>query len=306
MKTDKSKIRDWLRQWDEGGFDFTRETIGEAHPPRPEAVVDDHSWIRESGTVARLETSVFRKLYPVFAVLLAAVMIGFFLFVVEQMPPFASSLSPANAGVVPERYLAQGRDETGAINAVAGVILDYRAFDTLGESHVLFTATMIVFILLLDDISFSGADSLSGTASSRIPFDNIPRNTAKVLMPFVLLFGIYVVLNGHLGPGGGFSGGTILGSAFILGDLGFGRDKTAKILNRKSFNVIVILSLLFYSFAKGYSFYCGANGLETIFRTGTPGAIFSAGLILPLDIAVGLVVGCTIYAYYAVFTRGRI
>ena len=47
-----------------------------------------------------------------------------------------------------ERYIEKGMEETGAVNIVAGVILDYRAFDTLGESHVLFIATCCVMILL--------------------------------------------------------------------------------------------------------------------------------------------------------------
>ena len=65
-------------------------------------------------------------------------------------------------------------------------------------------------------------------------------------------------------------------------------------------------SLLFYSLSKCYSFFCGANHLETIFRTGVPGRIFSAGLILPLNLAVGTVVACTMYGFYALFQRGKI
>ena len=48
------------------------------------------------------------------------------------------------------------------------------------------------------------------------------------------------------------------------------------------------------------------KGRITIFAAGTPGRILSAGLILPLNVAVGLVVGCTMYGFYAVFQRGRI
>ena len=77
-------------------------------------------------------------------------------------------------------------------------------------------------------------------------------------------------------------------------------------LNLRIYRIVVACALCFYSAAKCYSFYCGANHLETIFRTGTPGAIFSAGLILPLNIAVGIVVACTMYGFYSLFQRGRI
>ena len=46
--------------------------------------------------------------------------------------------------------------------------------------------------------------------------------------------------------------------------------------------------------------------MQTVFSPGTPGMIFSAGLILPLNLAVGIVVACTMYGFYSVFQRGRV
>ena len=66
------------------------------------------------------------------------------------------------------------------------------------------------------------------------------------------------------------------------------------------------LALSAYSLLKCYSFFCGANGMETIFSAGTPGKVFSSGLILPLNLAVGAVVACTMYGFYSLFKRGRI
>ena len=42
------------------------------------------------------------------------------------------------------------------------------------------------------------------------------RVVAKMLFPFILVFGVYVITHGELGPGGGFQGGVILGASFIL------------------------------------------------------------------------------------------
>ena len=94
-----------------------------------------------------------------------------------------------------------------------------------------------------------------------------------------------------------------IGAGLILVSMAFGPRVSGRIVALKSYRRIVLVSLLFYSLAKGYSFFCGANGLHTIFRPGTPGRIFSAGLILPLNIAVGLVVACTMYGFYSLFTR---
>ena len=63
-------------------------------------------------------------------------------------------------------------------------------------------------------------------------------------------------------------------------------------------------ALSFYCLAKSYSFFTGANHMENMIPNGTPGAIISSGLILPLNICVGLVVSCTIYAFYALFRKG--
>ena len=66
-----------------------------------------------------------------------------------------------------------------------------------------------------------------------------------------------------------------------------------------------IYSFLFLiTLLKTYSFYTGANGIESIVPLGTQGAILSGGLILPLNICVGVVVSCTMYAFYALFRKG--
>ena len=78
------------------------------------------------------------------------------------------------------------------------------------------------------------------------------------------------------------------------------------ILTERRFQLVSFLALSFYSFAKGYVFFTGANHLENHIPKGTPGAILSAGLILPLDVAVGLVVACTMFGFYSLFRRGSI
>ena len=118
--------------------------------------------------------------------------------------------------------------------------------------------------------------------------------------------GVYVLLNGHLSPGGGFSGGAILGSALILYALVYGEDKAAKVFSPRLIKTVTACSLSFYALSKAYSFFTGANHLHSIISPGVPGRIFSAGLILPLNIAVGFVVCCTMYTFYMLFRRGSI
>ena len=84
----------------------------------------------------------------------------------------------------------------------------------------------------------------------------------------------------------------------------FGFEKTSKFFTEKTFRCITLGALSFYCIAKSYSFFTGANHLASGIPLGTPGAILSSGLILPLNICVGLVVSCTMYAFYSLFRKG--
>ena len=64
-----------------------------------------------------------------------------------------------------------------------------------------------------------------------------------------------------------------------------------------------VTCLLAYGVMKGYSFFTGANHVGWDIPKGTPGRIFSAGLILPLNVCVGVIVACTMYAFYTLFAR---
>lgn len=228
---------------------------------------------------------------------------------VAAMPKRGTALAPAHNEVA-KHYIEKGIEETGAVNFVAGMILDYRAFDTLGESTVLFVAACAVLILLrADDDSkerFPHLDSENDDRHYEPKNDKILQGSAKVLSPIVLLLGIYVILNGHLSPGGGFSGGAILGAGLILYLNAFGFQKTSRFFSYKTFLYTSFFSLSFYALAKSYSFYCGANHIPSGIPLGTPGNILSSGLILPLNICVGLVVACTMYVFYTLFRKGGV
>ncbi|SHK00194.1 MnhB domain-containing protein [Tepidibacter formicigenes] len=130
---------------------------------------------------------------------------------------------------------------------------------------------------------------------------------SEFVIPFIQIFGIYVIVNGHLSPGGGFAGGTIIGVSFILYRIVNGPQKAKKKLPYKFLIKIICFSLITYGLLKGYSFIDGGLDLHLPrFPLGTPGKIFSAGYLLPLNIFVGAVVAITMYFFYSLFSEGEI
>ncbi len=263
----------------------------------------------EAQALINKERQGFYKGYTVVAIICCVILIGVLLYIVANLPRYGAE-NPLTVEVV-KRYVEEGLEETGAINIIAGLILDYRAFDTLGESHVLFTALVCVTILMrVDQKNMNSIYEDFYTIKTERYFktykDAILRSVTKVLLPSTLLYGIYILLNGQNSPGGGFSGGTILGSAMIIYAMAYGFNEVDRVLTFRRISVMTFISLAFYSFAKGYVFITGANGLENHIPKGVPGAILSGGLILPLDIAVGLVVACTMFGFYSLFRRGSI
>lgn len=256
--------------------------------------------------------NIFGKFYRIIALAICILIIVVLLLTVANMPRFGSADAPANSNEVPRRYIENGQEETGAVNIVTGMILDYRAFDTLGESHVLFIAACTVLILVRIDHRKDGSlihQELAAEEDDRKlepKNDRILQKAAFLLVPIIILFGIYVILNGHISPGGGFSGGAIIGAGLILYLNAFGFKKTERFFTYKTFSMVSLAALLFYSTAKCYSFYCGANHTDSGIPLGNAGDLISSGLILPLNICVGCVVACTMYSFYAIFRKGGI
>ena len=102
----------------------------------------------EQQKVARVRGR-FTRFYYLVAVLSCVFLSCVLLFSISMLPQYGEE-NPRTTEVK-DRYIEKGVEETGAVNVVAGMILDYRAFDTLGESHVLFTALICVMILLRID-----------------------------------------------------------------------------------------------------------------------------------------------------------
>ncbi len=91
-----------------------------------------------------------------------------------------------------EAFMRSVPQDLGAPNVVTGILLTFRAFDTLGEVAVLFMVAAGVGLLLSGDKS-SDADS-----AERKPASELVQNGADVLLPLIFIFSAYIIMNGHL------------------------------------------------------------------------------------------------------------
>lgn len=237
------------------------------------------------------------------SVIAAVVLLGVLLSVVYTLPMYGTGVTTDNE--LSQRYIEQGMSEVGAQNLVANIILVYRGFDTLGESTVLFTAATCVIMLLM--LGGHGAHSETVVIPAA-PEKNteILRTVVRGMFPFVLVFGVYILLNGHLSPGGGFSGGSVLGAGLILLDISLGSETLGKFFNHTVYLIIKVGALVIYGFIILYLVLCGANGIDNGISLGIAGNILSAGVILPINLMVGFEVACTMYAFFTYFYRGEL
>ncbi|SFZ98242.1 putative Na(+) H(+) antiporter subunit B [hydrothermal vent metagenome] len=166
----------------------------------------------------------------------------------------------------------------GVANAVTSVVVYFRGFDTLGEIAVLFIASLGIGLMLS-----------SHNTSEKVPSNFILRKAARMLFPMIVLFGVYVMIYGHLSPGGGFQGGVIIASGVLLllisnekFEVSHGVISALETFAGMSYVIIGLIGLLVVDKFLG-------NFLPT--DIADMGKLFSGGVIPIIYIVVGIKVG---------------
>ena len=121
------------------------ETLLDSHKKDMEQVLQE-----AQDTEHNKNYKLFFRFYRVAAIACCVLLVAILLVAVSYLPPVGNADNPVN-NEVSAKYIEDGMQDTGAVNIVTGMILDYRAFDTFGESNVLFIATCTVLILLRND-----------------------------------------------------------------------------------------------------------------------------------------------------------
>lgn len=128
----------------------------------------------------------------------------------------------------------------------------------------------------------------------------IVKTITRLTVGLILLYGIYIVLHGHLSPGGGFAGGVIIALSFIHLMLAFGKEVALRKLSEamasffESIGAVIFLAIALLGFMGGYFFF------NFFIQKGKPFNLFSAGIIPLCNIAISLKVGAGLFAIFVV------
>lgn len=221
-----------------------------------------------------------------------------------DFPRFGDPNSPASSHVS-NRYISGAYHATHVYNMVSAILADYRNFDTMFETTVVFTAGTAIFLILrlpLGPLARRRSKAEVLSKLNPIPRDPILEMACRVLFPPIQLFGLYVLTHGHYSPGGGFQAGVILGASFILMAIGF--DLKAS-LSRMPENLFKPLSALGVAFYIGLGVLCLLLGgeflnyaaLQQIVPFLGPEEIRSEGILL-VECGVTVTVGAVIFSIY--------
>ena len=248
-------------------------------------------------------------------------------------PDWADPQSPASQHVSPY-YIEQTFNDTALPNIVSAVLADYRSYDTMFETAVIFAAGLACFFLLRTFKSESAKTRMYRHLPTRLvihvdthekrldlndnfermdtqwtPYDLITRTTCRIIIPFIQIFALYVIAHGHHSPGGGFQGGVIFGASVILFALSHSLRSTIKRLPEKSSALYASIGVFIFAGTGMLCLILGADFLDyyvlaDLFRSSH--AMARSHGILVVEIGVGLsVLAVMIWLYYNLSSGGK-
>ncbi len=231
-----------------------------------------------------------------FAVTLVATLVV--IYATFDKPRFGDPQAPVQTHVAPW-YLANTPQHIDIPNVVTAVLGSYRAYDTLGEVFVVFTAGIGVLFML-------GSGRVRRTRTEETAYNVglrhhlIPRVVGRLLIPFILLFGLYVQFHGEYGPGGGFQAGAIIAAAIILYALLEGERHALEVLPQKLLLGMMAGGAVLYTGVGLAGVMLGGNFLDYSVLASDAVAGQQLGIIL-IEAGVGITVTGTLLSIFHAF-----
>jgi multicomponent Na+:H+ antiporter subunit B len=197
------------------------------------------------------------------------------------VPLIQEFTTPEGLNTISSDYVMLSTEKLNIPNTVTAIVVTFRGLDTLGEVTVLFLATAGVgFFLKRKD----------SEKDKKRTGSEILKTGANILTPMIILLGVYIFVHGHLTPGGGFQGGVVIASAFLLLTLAYEDFKFSHFLihltesiSGFTYVLIGIAGLIIL----GYNHFLDPRWLQP----GGWGKLFSAGAVPIIYSLIGIKVG---------------
>ncbi len=235
-----------------------------------------------------------------FLVVAAAAMV--LIYATFDKPRFGDPDAPVHTHVAPW-YLEKTPEYIDIPNIVTAILGSYRGYDTLGEVLVVFTAGIGVLFLL--GPGTPGSVRPTREINEGLRHHLIPRVVGRILIPFILLFGLYVQFHGEYGPGGGFQAGAIIAAGIILFALLEGEHRALQVLPRRLLVLLMSIGPLIYGAVGLAGIAAGGNFLDYSPLAADPVKGQQLGIIL-IEAGVGITVtGVLLTIFHAFAARGR-
>jgi multicomponent Na+:H+ antiporter subunit B len=258
---------------------------------------------------------------------------GLLIYCSFEFPLWGDPNAPASTHVSPY-YIENTLKDTSVPNIVTAVLADYRGYDTMFETIVIFTAGIACIFLLRTyktvepDIRLyrhiptgitlriekggkfpEDSNHFERLDTAWVPYDLIVKTTCRLVIPFIQIFALYVIAHGHYSPGGGFQGGVIMGASLVLYAIAFNLRSAIRRMGERVIMILAALGVGIYAgigtlsmlFEKNYLDY---SALANIFAF-DPVSAHSHGILL-VEIGVGIVVmAVMVMLYYILASAGK-
>jgi len=247
-----------------------------------------------------------------------------------DFPSWGDANSPASLNVS-RRYIEKALEETATPNIVTAVLADYRGFDTLLETVVVFTAALACFLILRrppiecvperyhyrhistglvirkrnkahlpeKEADFERIDS------DWTPSDIVVVTICRIIIPFLQIYALYVLAHGHYSPGGGFQGGVIFAASYVLLAISENLRTMLARLTERAMHLLVVSGVMIYFGVGLLALNTGASFMDYGGLSGILGMSLASGHslgILLVETGVAITVTTALVTIYSLLS----
>jgi multicomponent Na+:H+ antiporter subunit B len=216
-----------------------------------------------------------------------------------DQPRLGDAAAPVHRHVAPW-YLEEAPRSIDVPNVVTAVLASFRGYDTLGELFVIFTAGIGVLFILGVRPEDERRVTRPSAEISGLRHHLIPRVVGRLLVPFIVLFGLYVQFHGEYGPGGGFQAGVLVAAGLILHALLEGEAAALRAVQSRVLAALMAGGALLYVGVGLAGIALGGTFLDYSVLRQDPVAGQHLGILL-IEVAVGITVTGVMLAIFHAF-----